>query len=151
MDRLRRVRTIADYQFGKGAGDALFPDNVRFLLSSTGRIRQIFDNGRIATLRAKDGLLTLSIAGASKLHAFFRYPRLRVVVMKEAAEHVAGGKSVFAKHVVGCDPQIRAGDEILVVDPDDRLLATGKAVLSAEEMRAFTSGVAVRVREGKVY
>jgi uncharacterized protein with predicted RNA binding PUA domain len=71
--------------------------------------------------------------------------------MKEAAEHVAGGKSVFAKHVVGCDPQIRAGDEILVVDPDDRLLATGKAVLSAEEMRAFTSGVAVRVREGKVY
>ena len=51
---LRIVRAVADYQFGKGAGKALFPDTCKFILSSTGRIRQIVDgNVRIATMKAE--------------------------------------------------------------------------------------------------
>ena len=34
---LERIRTIADYQFGKGAGRALFPDEVAFIFSRTGK------------------------------------------------------------------------------------------------------------------
>ncbi len=149
QSNLKRVRTIADYQFGRGAGEALFPDNVEFQLSSTKRIRSILHEGnRIATLRAHDGMLTLSIDGARRLHAFIKYPKQRVVVNRDAAPFVAKGKTAFARHVVTVDPGIRAGEEVLVVDEDDRLLATGKAMLCAIEMRSFKKGIAVDMRNG---
>ena len=146
---IKRVRTIADYQFGGGAGEILFPENVEFQFSTTKRIRQILlGNNRIATIRAKDGMLTLSILGAGKLHEFFQYPGQRVVVNSDAAPFVAKGKTTFARHVVAVDPEIRAGQEVLVVDKKDRLLATGKTMLSALEMQAFKKGIAVDVRSG---
>jgi uncharacterized protein with predicted RNA binding PUA domain len=146
---LKRVRTIADYQFGRGAGEALFPENVEFQFSSTKRVRQILlDNNRIATVRARDGMLTLSIIGAKRLHEFINYPKQRVVVNSDAAPFAAKGKTAFARHVVAVDPDIRAGEEVLVVDENDNLLATGKAVLSVVEMLAFKKGVAVDVRNG---
>jgi len=149
-DRLLRiVRVIADYQFGKGAGKALFPETCKFVLSSKGKIRQIKDGGvRIATLKADTGLLTLSIEGAKRLHRTFEYPKLRVVVLKEVSSFISKGRNVFAKHVVDVDRSIRANDEVLVVDEDDRLLATGKAILGAKEMLEFERGVAVMVRKG---
>lgn len=146
---IKRVRTIADYQFGKGAGATLFPDNVDFKFSTTRRIRQIIlDNNRLATVRAQDGMLTLSMAGARRLHECTEYPAQRVVVNKDAAPFVAKGKNAFAKHVVNVDPGIRAGQEILIVDENDNLLATGKAVLCALEMLSFKKGMAVNVRSG---
>jgi uncharacterized protein with predicted RNA binding PUA domain len=147
---LKTVRVIADYQFGKGAGKVLFPDTCKFVLSpTTGRIRQVKDNGiRIATLKADSGWFTLSIEGARRLHDAFEYPKLRVVVLKEVGGFIAEGRSVFAKHVVDVDPEIRANDEVIVVDEDDNLLATGRAVLCAKEMLEFERGVAVSVRQG---
>ncbi len=149
VDNLRIVRVIADYQFGKGAGKALFPDSCKFLLSSTGRIRQIFDgNTRIATMKADSGWFTLSIEGAKRLHRTFKYPKLRVVVVDDVSEFIAEGRSVFAKHVVDVDRSIRANDEVIVVNTKDELLATGKAILSAFEMLEMERGVAVKVRQG---
>ncbi|MET1124911.1 MAG: PUA domain-containing protein [Archaeoglobaceae archaeon] len=149
VDNLRLVRVIADYQFGRGAGRALFPESCKFLLSTTGKVRQVIDGGvRIATLKADTGWLTLSVEGARRLHRHFPYPRLRVVVMDEVSDFVAEGKSVFAKHVVEVDENIRANDEVLVVNTKDELLATGVAVLSAFEMIEMQRGVAVRVRQG---
>ena len=146
---LKRVRVIADYQFGKGAGIALFPDNVVFKFSTTKRIRQrILDDNRLATIRAQDGMLTLSIEGARRLHGYAAYPVHRVVVNKDAAPFVAKGKNAFAKHVITADPRIRAGHEILVVDETDNLFATGKAILCAIEMMSFKKGMAVNVRSG---
>ncbi|WP_202318381.1 PUA domain-containing protein [Archaeoglobus neptunius] len=146
---LRTVRMIADYQFGKGAGKALFPDSVKFILSTTGRVRQITDNGlRIATLKADSGWFTLSIEGARRLHRSLPYPRMRVVVLDEVSDFIAKGKSVFAKHVVEVDEDIRANDEVIVVNTKDELLATGRAVLSAFEMLEMERGMAVKVRQG---
>jgi|Deesub1362B_J571_1020462.scaffolds.fasta_scaffold00071_79 uncharacterized protein with predicted RNA binding PUA domain len=147
-EMLRRVRIIADYQFGRGAGKALFSDNCKFILSSTGKVRQIFeDRKRLASLRAECGLFTLSIYGARKLHSYFSSPHLRVIINSEVAPFIAEGKNVFSKHVVGCDKEIRALDEVLVVDEEDNLLATGRAILSSSEMGVFKRGMAVDVRE----
>ncbi|MHC1636114.1 MAG: PUA domain-containing protein [Candidatus Methanospirareceae archaeon] len=149
---LRKMRFIADYQFGYGAGEALFPniDDIDFILSKTGRISQVIDKnkGRIATLRSYDGLLTLSIEGARRLHRHFRYPKLRVVMNKESREFVKEGRNAFCKHVVEVDEEIRAYDEVILVDEEDILLATGKAMLSGEEMKSFGYGIAVKVRYG---
>jgi uncharacterized protein with predicted RNA binding PUA domain len=146
---LRRIRTIADYQFGSGAGDGLFPDDCTFIRSNTGRIRQIQQQGiRLATLRAKDGRLTLSIEGARRLHDHLPFPAYRVTIQEDVAEFPRKGKNVFAKHVIAADREIRSGDEVLVVTGEDNLLATGAAVLSGDEMLHFKYGVAVKVRQG---
>lgn len=146
---LKRVRIIADYQFGFGAGQSLFPEAVSFVLSRTGRVSQVLEGGsRIATLRASDGFFTLGELGARRLHARFSYPKLRVTVSSEAASFIGIGKTAFAKHVLHADPDLRARDEVLVVDENDTLLATGQAILSPQEMLAFKRGVAVRVRKG---
>lgn len=146
---LDRIRVIADYQFGRGAGEALFPDGVRFMLSRTGRIRQIVDGDkRIATVRANDGFLILSAYGGQKLKAVLPFPQKRVIMNEDAAPFVAKGKTAFCKFVTDCDPEIRALEEVLLVDKDDNLLATGQALLAAPEIRAFKRGTAVNVRYG---
>lgn len=147
---LRRVQAIADFQFGSGVGTRLFPEGCDFILSTTGRIRQVLHDGiRLATVRASDGRLTLGIEGARRVQDALPAPAYRVVVREDVAEFLEQGKNAFAKHVVAADPQIRAGDEVLVVAEGDRLLACGSAVLSGPEMLAFNYGAAVRVRQGR--
>ena len=146
---LQRVRVIADYQFGSGAGKSLFPDSVSFTLSRTRRVSQVLDGDmRVATLRASDGLFNLGQLGAHRLHMSFPYPRLRVTVNSEASPFVGAGKTAFAKHVIHVDPDLRADDEVLLVDENDMLIASGRALLSPPEMHAFNKGVAVKVRQG---
>jgi conserved protein with predicted RNA binding PUA domain len=146
---VRRVQTIADYQFGGLVGTGLFPDGCEFILSTTGRIRQIlFEGRRLATVRAQDGRLTLGIEGARRLHAILPAPHYRVVIRDDVAEFVSQGKNTFAKHVITADPAIRAGDEVIVVAGNDRLVACGVAVLSGDEMLSFNYGQAVKVRQG---
>jgi conserved protein with predicted RNA binding PUA domain len=140
---------IADFQFGKGIGRELFPDGATFQLSRTKRVRQVLYSGnRIATARAKDGFFTLSIEGASVVHRLLPGKKLRVVVSEEAVPFVEKGKTAFIKHVVEIDPELRAGEEVLVTDADDRLLATGQLLLSPAEILALDSGAAVDVRVG---
>nr|WP_318531512.1 hypothetical protein [Methanohalophilus profundi] len=45
--RIKQVRTMADYQFGKGCGNILFSGDITFKLSRTKRIRQIFSGGNV--------------------------------------------------------------------------------------------------------
>jgi uncharacterized protein with predicted RNA binding PUA domain len=145
------VQAIADFQFGSGAGIMLFPEGCDFILSTTGRIRQVLlDGTRLATVRASDGRLTLGIEGARRVQEALPAPASRVVVREDVSrEFLEQGKNAFAKHVIAADPQIRAGDEVLVVAEGDRLLACGAAVFSGPEMLAFNYGVAVRVRQGR--
>ncbi len=146
---LEAARMLADLQFGRGAGAALFPDGTRFQLSSTGRLRYLlWEDKRIATVRATDSHLTLSLLGAARLHSAIPFPRLRVVASPEAIPFVSRGKNLFARHVIYADQEIRAGDEVIVVDESDRLIATGRAVLSPDEMLQIKRGVAVSIRYG---
>jgi len=54
---------------------------------------------------------------------------------------------VLAPGVTDCDPRIREGDEVLVEGP--LAIATGKALMGADEMLRSRRGVAVRVRKVK--
>jgi uncharacterized protein with predicted RNA binding PUA domain len=149
---LKRARIIADYQFGRGAGDALFPDDTTYSLSKTRRLRYLYSaKERIATVRAGDNLLTLSMLGARRLHALLESPHLRVTASEDAAPFVAKGGNLFARHVLSVDPEIRAGEEVLVVDAQDRLLATGTAVLAPEEMLQIKRGIAVAARKAALH
>lgn len=147
---LERIRTTADYQFGKGTGHALFPNGVNVEFSkNTGRIRYIYlKTKRLATLRPTDGFLSLSITGAKRLLENAKRLGYIVVVQNTISKFIAEGGDAFAIHVVKADDEIRAKDEVIIVDENRKLLGVGRAVLGGAEMLAFKKGIAVKVRHG---
>ncbi len=150
FDIIKRLRAIADYQFGRGAGTALIPEDAEVVYSKrTGRPRHVFHDGKlIATLRAEDGMFALTLDGAERLvRAMPKLPCI-VVVKDEAAPHVAEGRSLFCKFVLRASRRLRAGEEVILVDRSYRVLAVGKALLSGEEMLRMKRGIAVKVRRG---
>jgi predicted RNA-binding protein (TIGR00451 family) len=146
---LLKIRSIANYQFETSVGDKLFPDDVKLRFSKrTGRIRHIYHDTRlVATLKPTDGLFSLTIHGAKRLWGLASQVQ-KIVVQNDIEDIVKKGKNVFAKHVIHADERIRAGDEVLVTNQDDILLAIGKATLSGSEILAFKRGIAVKVRQG---
>jgi uncharacterized protein with predicted RNA binding PUA domain len=70
------------------------------------------------------------------------------VVCEDAAPFVSKGTTAFAKHVIDLDPELRTGEEVLVVDEQDKLLATGQLLFSVPEILSMESGPAVDVRVG---
>ena len=147
---LTRIRSTADYQFGKGVGAKLFPENVDIEYSkATGRIRYVYLNGiRLATLRPTDGLLSLSITAAQTIAENRDSAKCFVTVQNDVSKYIADGGDVFAVHIVAVDEEVRTKDEVIILDETNRVLAVGRALLSADEMLAFKIGVAVKVRRG---
>jgi len=148
---LRKVRCVADYQFGKGAGEKLFPSDIVFVLSRrTGRVRLIYlDEELLATLRPTDGFLTLTVEGAERLIEVGCSKNLLVVVEDDVSPFIERGRSVFAKHVVFASEEIHPSEEVIVVNSESKVLAVGRAKLSGREMKFFERGVAVQVRRGR--
>jgi 7-cyano-7-deazaguanine tRNA-ribosyltransferase len=150
LNDLQKIRSIADYQFGKGVGSSLFPNEVRIVHSKrTGKIRHIYLGEELmATLRPTTGLFVLTIAGAKQMVHKVKALRLWVRIQEDVEPFIAKGRSVFAKHVVDADSEIRPQEEVIVIDKENTVLAVGRALLTGKEMKAFKRGVAVRVRRG---
>lgn len=147
---LTRIRGIANYQFDGDVGQSFFPDEVTITRSKrTGRVRHVFlDKVLLVTLRPTNGYFSLTIDGARRLCSLIKPPRFRVVVQSDIEEFVKQGRNVFARHVVSADAHIKPGEEVIVTDEYDTILAVGKAVLTGREMPSFKKGVAVKVRRG---
>ena len=144
-----KITSISDMQFGKGAGKALINGKVKTVKSKkTDKIRNIYQNDKhILSMRAPDGMFTLKLEGAKLLHKHFKYPKLRVIVNDDAVPFIKDGKSVFAKFVEDCDPELRPFDECLIVDNKDNLIGNGRCLLNRPEMLSFNYGMAVKTRE----
>jgi len=149
-DDIRKIKSIADYQFGPESGEALFTGDISLEKSKkTGKIRHIYSDGKlIANMRAADSFFVLSTEGAKRLHNSSESPKNRVIVNKDSEPFTKEGKSVFSKFVVNCDKNIRSNDEVLLVNEDDELLAYGKSLLSYNEIMDFKIGQAIKNRKG---
>lgn len=146
---LIKIRSIADYQFGRNVGRILFPENVEIIYSKgTGRIRFVNLNGkRLATLRPTDGLFSISLQ-AAKILVKKKNLVCFVKVNNEISEFIEKGRDAFAVHIVDANKEIRAQSEVIVLNENNKVLAVGRALLSGLEMLAFKKGVAVKVRHG---
>ena len=149
-EALQKIRSVADYQFGKDVGVKFFPDTVRIVYSkNTGKIRYIhLEEKLLATLRPTTGLFILTIAGAKRMIREVEPLHLWVKLEDFAEPFVAKGRSAFAKHVIDVDMEIRPQEEVIVISQKNEVLAVGRALLSGTEMKAFNKGIAVRVRRG---
>ena len=70
--------------------------------------------------------------------------------MNEISDFIRIGRNVFCKHVIDIDDNLRAYDEIIVVNQENEILAIGKLMIQVPYVRSFKTGVAIKVRKGMV-
>ncbi len=149
QSELAELRGIAEFQF-KIPGFLLIPDDVRVAISpNTNRIRLVLRSGvKYLALRARDYRFNLYVPAGIVLNNYLPHPYIRVYVKDEYTSFIASGKTLFCKHVLVADPEIKPEDEVLVTDSTGKLLAVGRALIAGWEMVYYKRGEAVRVREG---
>ncbi|MEM3832645.1 MAG: PUA domain-containing protein [Thermoprotei archaeon] len=146
---LSQIRRIADYQFGLGVGKVLFPEHVSIELSKQGRPRRIYLNDRlIATIRARDGYIALTLDGARILLGNNLAEKNIVIISEDAVPFVKNGRNVFVKFIENASRELKAGEEVIIVNKRKELIAVGRAILNGEEMLNLKSGLAIKVRRG---
>ncbi|MFX0162499.1 MAG: tRNA guanosine(15) transglycosylase TgtA [Candidatus Hodarchaeota archaeon] len=146
-DYLLDLKGLLNFQFGYPAGDILREDVFVRLSKRTGKIREVYDEETLLGILRMDGLFIPSIYCAELLKNVLDYPRSRVFVGdEEVISFIKTGRSVFAKFVEDCDPEIRPKEEVLIVDKSDRLVGVGTSLLSADELLSFDRGVGVKTR-----
>jgi len=150
---LRIVRDIADYQFGRGVGEKLFPSECVIEISKrTGRPRYIrLDGDIIATIRYPDNMIALSLSGAERLREALGDRAPRIVLRESGVERVLRGMSPLAADIQYCSDGIRPGEEILVESSDGKLIAIGRTITSSWIMKELKTGVAIKIRKVKRY
>lgn len=142
-------------------------ENSTFVMSRTSRIRNMIDSEglHLFSPRLAEGGMSLTVEGARKLHSlrklatptefivddFTFHPGegpAWVVVDSDAEPFVNEGRNVMHGFVLACDPWIRPGETVLIVNSEGKLLAIGRSQSTAGELATFKKGIAVKVREG---
>lgn len=146
-----RIRSTMDMQMGHGAAETLLGKQRPTFRRSPGNdsVRNIFVQGdHVASLRARDSLISLRIAGAERIAAATVAPRHRIQLEQEASSFAAEGKNVMARFVRRADHLLRPGDDAVVVDETDNVVAVARCRLSGWESPSFKRGLAARTTEG---
>lgn len=134
---LNEFRSIAKYQFGKGA-EAIISDDV----VAKGRYhRTLYSDGKTLALLNRDiGLYTLNLEGGRRL------AELGIHVVE--IDFDLKTNSVFAPGISNADLSIIPKDEVVVVR-NGEVVGVGKAVLTGREMVESESGIGVKIRHRK--
>jgi archaeosine synthase len=132
------IRSIADYQFGEGAGTVLVP--AESVVKGPYPKYQIFvGKKQLVTLIPQYGTLAVTVEGTELMVPFGNY-------QVKIDDFVPKG-SLLAPGVLEADPLIRPGDEVFICG--EKALCVGRAVMSGTEMQRSGRGVAVDLRHVK--
>ncbi|EZQ03034.1 pseudouridine synthase [Candidatus Acidianus copahuensis] len=148
------IAEILAYQFDRELVDP-FLENIFYIQNSinTNRIRNVLNSemNLFLVLRAQDNLFSLTLLSGEILRRYTKPVKYRIIVPKDIGEAIMTGGNVFAKHVINIDKSLRYGDQAIVVDNDDKLIAIGKLRLSGEEIMEYKRGIALSVKERVKY
>lgn len=137
---LFQIFSVASYQFGEGLANLLKENAGRIFVTrySTGRIRVVYiDEEEALYFNPRTGLFSLSYSFASK--ALSAVEGKRIFAKREIFVNFSS-KSLLAPAVLGSSDDVRAGDEVFIVDESGRLLAVGKSLLSSCEIGKIKRG-----------
>ncbi len=148
---LELMRGVLDRDYGEGTGKAVLPDGHIVIMSKAPGLDRmdevVIDGEVIATMRYDIGSGWKFV---SRMQGAYRiaeaYTKGYVVCDPSAVPFIQESKNLMAPGVIGADPGIRPGDEIIVVTADREPIATGTARMSGPEMVAADRGMAVRTR-----
>ena len=146
-----------DYIFGKNTSKALDYSAITFQHSRrTGRLRYVLESGSqnvLFSFRPNGSIAPsrhgfLKLLSKCNLKTLHNRPRWSITVLNDVSPVVSRGKTVFSKHVVCCSDQLRAGEDVAILNEKGELLAAGKSILAGQTIKQFKRGAAVKVREG---
>ncbi|MHB8605818.1 MAG: archaeosine synthase subunit alpha [Thermoplasmatota archaeon] len=138
------LAAIARWQFGERAGTALAAGATARgkwpwvkLMGPVAREARASDSNQLAMLVEDRGILSLTFEGGERILEAEAY-------CVEIGDFALKG-SVFAAGVEGADPDVRVGDDVVLVHRG-ALKGVGRALMSGREMVEMQRGVAVAVR-----
>ncbi len=150
-----KLTMTLDYIFGKNTSRALDYSNLKFKHSRrTGRLKYVVQRSsdRVLFSLRPNGSVAPSLAGykilLSRQKLTKRRPAWTVTVIDGVSQIVSAGKTVFCKHVTACSDELRAGEDVAVLNEKGELLAAGRAILAGPMIKQFKRGAAVKVRVG---
>ena len=139
-----------NYQFQISNTLVLSENIILGISKSTKKIRHIYINDKlIATIRPSDGFLIFNIEGAEYIKRKLKTLPKKVVVSKIVQQILKKSSIIPAKYIIDADQNIYPEDEVFIVDDENQILATGKAILTGYEMKNSKTGIAVKVRHKK--
>ena len=146
MDHFLKIRHTVDALFGKGVSKFL-PKDIDIIFSKkTGRIRTVYHQKKLLFTLRIDGGLAITPYFAQLLLQSKKFKENCLEINNDAAPFVGEGRSVFCKHVIWCGKNIKIASDTPILF-QNKVIAVGRAVLSAEMIVDFQRGVAVKVRD----
>ena len=148
---IEMIKKLTDGQFGPGTGDALLPRGNIILLNkspSLDRMDEIIADGRsIASIRYDMG------SGWKLLNRMQSAMRISKVMTKgyvicdpSAVKFIRESKNLMVPGVADVHPDVKDGDEVIVIDPEHNAIATGIAKMDAADMISGDKGLAVKTK-----
>ena len=145
------IRGLLDRDYGEGAGRAVLPENHVVILSKAPALDRmdevVVDGDIVATVRYDMGSgwkAILRLQGAYRLGK--AATKGWVICDPGAVKFVQESKNLMAPGVVDADPDIKEGDEVLVMTADRTVVSTGMARMDGPTMVKEDRGVAVKTR-----
>ena len=146
MDSFLKIKYTLDALFGQGTSKHL-PKEAKFSYSKrTGRIQHVYQNETLLCTLRTDGGLAITPYFAQILMKSKKFRENCVQIDDDSKPFIEEGASVFCKHVTFCGKNVLIGSDVPVLY-DDKVIAVGKAVLSAKMIRSLKRGVAIKVRD----
>ncbi|NLU46030.1 MAG: phosphoadenosine phosphosulfate reductase family protein [Euryarchaeota archaeon] len=146
-----RIRALIDAGFGEGAGAAMLPEGHPVILNKVpaiDRMDEVLADGHVVgTVRYDPGRgwrFLARLQGAMRLGD--RLTRGYVVCDPGAVRFIQDSKNLMVPGIRDAHPGIRDGDEVIVVDPERNVVATGTARMDAAELTGGGKGVGVKTR-----
>ena len=146
MDSVLKLRSTIDALFGQGVSKFL-PKDIEIIFSrKNGRIRTVHQKKKLLCTLRIDGDLAITPYFAQILLQSKKFKENCIEINKDAAPFVEKGLSVFCKHVVWCGKNVQISSDTPILFRN-KVIAVGRAVLSARMISDFDRGVAVKVRD----
>ncbi len=133
------LSAVADFQFGSGARDLLVPKETRFKGKIYNMIMCFDQRAQTCSFLGSTGSIILTLEGGRRIRELGRY------WVRFEGDRIRGS-SIFAMGVNQADPEIRPGDEVIVLDQNDDVIAVGRSEMSGREMCMLDRGIAVALR-----
>ncbi len=136
---LEFFKAMANYQFGKGAGDIIFPPECE--VKRKGYLLTAFlFNKQLATLHL--GRLSITVYAASKLAESFDNYKVYF------ADSEIIGSAIYTPGIIKADQQIKPEDDVLVIsEKTGKFLAIGKSNLSGFELENCNYGLGISIKK----
>ncbi len=146
MNSIEKLNHTLDALFGNGVSKYL-PKKIEITYSKkNGRIRSVFQNGKLLCTLRIDGGLAISPYFAQLLLKSKKFKENCLEVDADSNPFVEEGKSVFCNHVVWCGKNIQISSDVPVLFKS-KVIAVGRSILSSEMISSQTRGVAIKIRD----